>query len=240
MNFTKHSELPQKIEPCPIIEATFDIRYQPNYPSEATVGVVYKSIKDDFDHFDKLPILELPESIRTQDSNLQYKPHYKFTKGNYIFQVGPKTSSLSVITEYTGWDIFFEQIKYHMKKLLDLEIIKELERVALRYINFFDFNIYDKSNLSICLRNKSLTHNNSNLLIELEEDHVKNILRVSNNAIVDGLEGSVIDIDTMYNNNLINFFISPNDIISELHNKEKILFFSLLEGDFLKQLQPQY
>lgn len=110
----------------------------------------------------------------------------------------------------------------------------------MRYINFFDFNIYEKSNLSILLEEDDLSYKKSNILIEFDEDNVRNVLRMSNNASIKQSFGSVIDIDTIYTGDLANFLSSPEDIISELHEKEKILFFSLLEYNYLQTLNPEY
>ncbi|MDZ7758957.1 MAG: TIGR04255 family protein [Desulfovermiculus sp.] len=68
-------KIPKRIDPCPIVEALYEIRFEPNYPSDAIFGLIYKAMKQEFDSFEKLPILELPETIRSTDDVLEYKPY---------------------------------------------------------------------------------------------------------------------------------------------------------------------
>lgn len=233
-------KIPQKIDPCPIVESLCEIRFQPSYPSDAIFGLIYKSMKDDFDSFEKLPILDIPETIRSSDKQLEYKPYYKLTKENYLLQIGPKVFSFAVMNNYVGWDIFHKQIFKYIRRLLDLEIISNIERAALRYINFFEFNIYEESTLSIYIGKTNYKDKRSNLLMEIEEESVLNVLRLSNNANIKNRKGSAIDIDTIYNLDLSNFQNSFEKIINQLHFQEKKLFFSLLKEEYLENLNPQY
>ncbi|MDZ7758960.1 MAG: TIGR04255 family protein [Desulfovermiculus sp.] len=162
------------------------------------------------------------------------------TKGDYILKIGPKVFNFSVIDNYVGWDTFYEFIAKYTKTLFELEILDSIKRAALRYINFFDFNIYNKSTLSVSLNNNILTDHKSNLKVEISENKTLSVLRMSNNANMNQKSGSVIDIDCIYNSDLSSFSDNYLEIVDELHIEEKKLFFSLLQKDYLETLNPIY
>ncbi len=92
-------KLPLSINPCPIIEAIFEIRFESSFPGDAIVGIVYNRFKAEFQNVTQLPVLQLPAAIRTQDPNLKFSPHYKIENNNFIIQIGPNVFSLANIKE---------------------------------------------------------------------------------------------------------------------------------------------
>ena len=178
-------DIPTKITPCPIVEAIAELRFVTNLPDDAVFGVIYNKFHNEFGKPDKLPVLQLPEAIRSQDQNLIYTPHYKFHEDAYIMQVGPKVLSLANIKEYVGWDTFSDKIKETFEKLSDLEIVDRIERFGLRYINLFaDINIYEKSMLQIQLEDKNLSKNDNNLTIVMKTGDFASKLIMANKARV--------------------------------------------------------
>lgn len=237
-------KLPKKITPCPIVESIIEVRFESELPGEAILGIIYSALKGDFPNFDRLPILQIPEAIRSKDQNLMYAPHYKLSAGNYILQIGSKVFSLSNVNEYVGWEAFYEEIKRIFKKIYELKIIKETKRLGLRYINLFPgMNIYEKSDLRINLKEDRL-EKDVNLLINLPSNGFINTLRMVSGATVDVsgkvLSGSVIDIDTALSETKSDFYSNMKRIISGAHLEEKKLFFSLLKDEYIKTLNPEY
>lgn len=235
-------KLPLTIDPCPIIEAIFEIRFDSSLPGDAIFGVVYNQFKDEFQDVEQLPVLQLPAAIRAQDPNLKYTPHYKIKKDNFIIQIGPNVFSLTNLKEYCGWDIFSKKITETYQKLTDLEVIREQSRTALRYINILpDVNIFACSNLDIQLNEEKLGGRQINFTAEIPHSHGISNLKVINfaEAIFNNkaIKGSVIDIDTQVN---IEEFKTFTEAIECAHIAEKELFFNLLEYDFLSTLNPIY
>lgn len=238
-------DIPTKITPCPIVEAIAELRFVTNLPDDAVFGVIYNKFHDEFGKPENLPVLQLPEAIRSQDLNLKYAPHYKFHKGDYIMQVGPKVFSLANVKEYVGWDTFSDNIKETFEKLSSLEIVDKIERFGLRYINLFaDINIYEKSMLQIQLEDKNLFKNDNNLSIVMKTGDFASKLIMVNNAQVklqtpDKIaNGSIIDIDVSLERKIK--FENINELIENAHKEEKKLFFSLLNPAFLKTFDPKY
>src|SRR3990172_1532349 len=109
---TEADGLPKKISPCPIAEATVELRFSAAVLPDAVFGIIYREFTKDFPgKVEKLPILQLPEAIRAVDPKLMYQPHYKLVAGNLTFQIGPRMTSLSNSKEYIGWENFQSKLK---------------------------------------------------------------------------------------------------------------------------------
>ncbi len=143
-------KLPISINPCPIAEAIFEVRFESSYPRDAIFGTIYNQFKNEFQKVLQLPVLQLPAAIREQDPNLQFSPHYKLPAGKFTIQIGPNVFSLINNRQYCGWKLFSHKIIETYQRLSELEIIQKHNRTALRYINVFEgMNIFDRSTLKI-------------------------------------------------------------------------------------------
>ena len=161
------NKLPVSINPCPIIEAIFEIRFESSLPDDAIFGIIYNQFKDEFQQVKQLPVLQLPAAIRTQDPNLKFTPHYKIKKDNFIIQIGPIVFSLVNLKDYCGWDNFSKKIYDTYNNLLELKLINKHYRTALRYINVFpDINVFNKSNLKILLNDDLLINPDQTVMLE--------------------------------------------------------------------------
>jgi uncharacterized protein (TIGR04255 family) len=237
--------IPKKITPCPIAEAIFEIRFESNLPDDAIFGVIHNSFKKDYPQFTKLPILQLPEIIRANDPMLLHKPHYKLQKGNFLVQIGPKVFSLVNQREYSGWEVFAPKISEVFSKLSATEAVKSVMRIGLRYINVFErLDIYKNTNLKLFLRESPFEARQVDLAAEVMTENCASRVKMINSATIEvqgsKAQGSVIDIDVVYNKPCSDFFDNKARIIDILHNEEKRMFFDLLDDAFLKTLNPEY
>lgn len=236
------SKLPCSINPCPIIEAIFEIRFESSLPDDAIFGIVYNQFKDEFQQVEQLPVLQLPAAIRTQDPNLKFTPYYKIKKDDFIIQIGPRVFSFANLKDYCGWNKFSKKIYDTYNKLSELKLINKHYRTALRYINVFPgINIFSKSNLKILLNDDLFNNHKLNLSLEIPYEHGASNLKLINHAEVaienQVIKGSIIDIDT---NVEIDKFDNFQDAIECAHRAEKTLFFDLLGNEFLSSLNPVY
>lgn len=237
--------LPKKISPCPIVEAIVELRFSSAVLPDAIFGIIYQVFKDEFPgEPERLPILQLPEPIRSIDPALQYQPYYKLIGGNLIFQIGPRVTSLSNVKDYTGWETFSGRIKDAFSKVEKLKIIKSVERLGIRYINFFKLDIFDNINLRILMNDNRLNTLQTALKAEIQDDNFINILQIANKAQAtiqnEVITGSVIDIDTVSKDIGETFFGEMENLLEKGHNIEKKLFFSLLKKEFLSTLNPEF
>jgi uncharacterized protein (TIGR04255 family) len=232
--------LPININPCPILDALLEVRFSSKINSNAVFGLIYNVLQKDFEKVESLPILQLPDVVRVSDPNFKYKPHYRISNNNFVIQIGPDVLSISSFPKYLGWQAFSKTIFDVLQKVEKIGIISKIERIGLRYVNFFENNIFDKINLKVCISSDNIFYKNTVVRTEIEQGEFNSTLQIANNAINSGRLGSIIDIDTFSVVNLESFFDKKIDIVNNGHKKEKELFYSLLKEDFLNSLNPKY
>lgn len=237
-------KIPAEIDPCPISEAIMEVRFESNFSEAPIFGMIFSQIKEKFSETEPLPILEVPIHVRNQDPNLKFLPLYRIyskeTK-NFIIQIGPNVFSVIVTNEYSGWKSFKELIDFGLKALENSGVVKKITRLGLRYINFFHGNILHKSNLNISLSNDDLADFHSNIRLEIPEGLFLNKLSINVPAFKKDkdnlIKGSVIDIDTIREGDMPDFFSEKDAILEEIHNIEKKLFSRLLSEEYVKSLK---
>lgn len=236
--------IPKKISPCPIIEAVFEIKFETLIPSAAVFGLLYPHLFNQFQDIHELPILQIPESIRSQNPNLKYQPSYQLSDGDkFRIQIGANVVTVSNIGEYVGWDSFSEKIYFVLSHVLDSKIPSKIVRFGLRYISFFDLNIFEKINFELTLDKSPFSPEHLVIGSLIRRNDFQLNLQILNNASVPTEQriGSVVDIDTYIENpEIILFQNTYRSLVDNAHAEEKKLFFQLLNKDFLESFSPEY
>jgi len=236
---------PIKLNKAPIVDSICDIRFESSLPLDIVPGILFSAlhslgIKD----IQKLPILEMPESIRTADHNLLYAPYYHAKIGELTIQLGGRMIALSSPMPYIGWDVFRPKIRSIIEEVIKTGVVSQVKRVAIRTVNFFDVDILENSKFSV---DSPITFNNKQYHYTdyYEEDDLIIKTTIANKAIrqisaTANVEGSIIDIDSYIQAsieaNLDKMLIS----IDKAHTEGKNIFFDLLKTDFMKTLGPAY
>lgn len=237
-------KIPRKINPCPIIEAIVEIRFEANIPPDAVFGMIYNEFKTEYPKLEKLPILQLPEALRTNDPNLKYQPYYKLINQNYLMQIGPHVLSIININDYVGWNILSSKINDSFSKIEKLGIISKASRLGIRYINFFEVDIFENINLEFFLAGSPLVSEQITFRGTLRTGEFLSNLQILNkgNVSVKNVTkfGSIIDIDTYYQDEKDNIFSHLSELLELGHQEEKELFFKLLKEEFLQRFNPEY
>ena len=233
-------KLPKKIDPCPIIDAIIELQLESSVPSEAFFGLLYNRFGKDFPQLTKLPILQLPDVIRESDPSLLSKPHHKLSNDRLALQIGPRVLSISSHPKYVGWSDFSRTVYKILDDVNNLKVIKRFTRLGIRYLNFFEMNIFDQVTLQITMDNSPLKNSETTIRTIFESGDLKSKLNIGNDitVIVDKQKkrGSIIDIDVITDKGLENI----KDTIEKCHLEEKRIFFSLLKEDYERTLNPSY
>jgi uncharacterized protein (TIGR04255 family) len=238
-------KLPKEITPCPIVEALVELRFIPKLPDEAVYGLLYNELKGYYSKFEKLPILQIPEEIRKNDPSFTFKPLYKMTSNNYSLSIGHRVVTLGCNKSYIGWEDFFKRLETTVETIKSIGLTDKILRVGIRYINFFDLNIFDKINLNISKEGNQFNPEQLNIRAEVRSGNYRNTLQISDRVEIvrEGKvqSGSIIDIDTFIeHDDENNIYANLISLIKEGHQKEKELFFGLLKKDYLNSLDPKY
>lgn len=233
---------PKKLNKCPIAEAVIEIRYTTDYPSGAIFGLLFNEFKNDFPQVKKLPILNLPDVIRDNDTSLKYQPHYQLKSDYYLIQLGPNMVAINSIKTYVGWDDFADKIKRFLDSLEKCSLIKKTQRVGVRYINLFEQDVFDGINLKISLNEKDFSSLKRTLKSTFEKSDFFVTLNISNDINMDKKRecSSVFDIDVFKGTDDDFDKEKLLSLINDAHRIEKSVFFGFLKDDFLAVFDPQY
>jgi uncharacterized protein (TIGR04255 family) len=240
------TQLPISIDPCPIEESILEIRYSSDIPNDARFGMLYGAIGKLFESkLTALPILQIPEPIRSQDPSLKYKAHHQLQSKNYLLGIGPDVLTFSARRPYTGWNNWSEFFFPILKNAFETDVISKIERVGLRYINVFDDSILKNIKCEININNIILAEESTNLRTEIIDDDFTLVLQIGNSVSMmkenQLINCSAIDIDVLHNiKNTDAFLANYEEVINTAHIKEKNLFFSLLNEPFLNKFNPNY
>lgn len=236
--------IPSKVEKCPLIDAVVEIRFTSKLFPSAVFGIIYNEFKNDYPNVEKLPILQIPDQLREIDPNFKFKPHYKLFNEKFIVQIGSDVISISSTIPYVGWEEYSNYIFSFYERLFKIELNLTIIRLGVRYVNFFENDIFEKVNLSLSIGEFKHEYKNTHIRTEISENGFSNIVQIANNAkqIINGktIQGSVIDIDTFKDYSDNSFIIDFRIEVSKAHTVEKKLFFSLLKEDFILTLKPIY
>ncbi len=240
-------KIPKEISPCPIVEALVELRIQPSpeTPIDAVFGLVFEKLHSEFPKVVNLPAMNLPEQIREADPNLKYQAHHRLSNDIFSVSVGPRVLTFSCGSPYAGWESFSGVIFKSLDSLLAVEgLIDGVERIGVRFVNFFDSNLGEQINFKLTAPRLAVDGCQFHTTIIVPDSEFSNTIQLANKASVtvnkNKRDGSVVDIDT--------FCIDPSgklreDLYGRIergHDCEKKIFYSLLREDVLSSLNPVY
>jgi len=241
------TKLPVKLEHDTIIEAIFELRFETDLPSEAVFGMIYQIIFNIFGDlkYSQLPFSQLPEEIRNNDPQFRYQAFHRLLKDNLCFGVGARVISFSVLRNYIGWSEWRPKIIEIIDKLSEGQIIKSINRMSLRYLNFIERDIFPFINAEIKLIDETTNPSATALRSEIIEDEYLKIIQIANKvSLTNNINpiGSLIDIEIVSNKKISKVIFKDNfdSKLEQSHKLAKRLFFDILKKDFLNELGPVY
>lgn len=228
----------KSFKPCPITDAVFEIRFDGSLDKvEELFFQIYNVVKELFNDSDyiRLPVLDIPLDLRKNNKNFILTPHYHIKGRDYILRVAPCAISIGLVGEYSNWNDFSQFIF----SVIDKYLPSNIKRIGLRYISFFQNNIFDKTNIKLTINDNSLITGKNLIRYEFEEKLFKCILQISNIASLaintSQLQGSNLDIDVIYE--LIKEDTDLKEVINNAHTIMKDILGTILTTEFIKELQ---
>ena len=240
----KPDKLPTRINPCPILEAVLEIRFVTSQEWALLPGLLYAQIKDRYPASEKLPIASMPEEIFKHDAALTYSPRLRFIGKGFVIQFGPRVVSLLTQGDYPGWTRIQGELSWLLKRLELAAFIHEGERLGLRYIDFFDGDIFTQLALEVQSGGQAVTGVEMNFATVFRRDSLTARLVLNNGALVtrgDSVaSGSILDLDVWFDASGFDVFVDAFAKFEEAHRCNKEIFFGLLKAEFLDSLAPVY
>lgn len=240
----KLDRLPTRISPCPIVEAVLEVRFTTEEPWTLLPGLLSTMIRQKYGRTVPLPLAEIPEPVRREDANLVYQPLIQFVGNPFTIQLGPRVLSLVSNREYPGWTPVFEELRWLLGLVNQAGFISEGERLGLRYIDFFQLDLFRNLMLHVSSDGQSVDGTEMSLTTAFAKDGFSSKLIVANNVLVRSNErvakGSIFDLDLSLNASDFELFENGLDCFQKAHQVNKEVFFGLLRPDFLAGLNPEY
>jgi uncharacterized protein (TIGR04255 family) len=240
-------KLPKKISPDRIKNATIEVNYASKYPYEVLIGMIFNALDNTY-HYANRP------SNGQQLLPVPIAPVVLFYTDLVQVQLKPNSIVFNIIDKYIYWENYKPEIERTLRQIFESGVIDSYYRVGVRYISEYkNQDLGSLLNVSFALKpfpewqssNSSYSFNT-----EFKSDTFAVILNLNNNVLGITLEEiksgkqpspiSNIDIDIVRQDININDLTQLMQIVEDAHNKEKIVFFSLLNDDFLRTLNPEY
>lgn len=240
----KHERLPVRISPCPILNAVLELRFVTGKDWSLLPGLLFTQIEERYPKMEKLSVSELPEEILRNDPALIYTPRIRFIGKDFVIQFGPRVVSLLTKGEYPGWRRIQEELSWLLDRLKLAGFIHEGERLGMRYIDFFENDIFSRLVLNIQSDGQSVSGVDMNFATVFRRGDLTARLILNNGAMVTRgnqvVTGSILDLDVWLEASGFDIFGDAADRFEDAHRCNKEIFFGLLKTDFLDSLAPEY
>lgn len=240
------SRLPIKIEPCPIVEAVFELRFASAQTWATMPGLLYAHLRDRYNEQRQLPLAQVPEEIRRQEPAFANLPLMQFLGTNFLVQLGPRVMSLvTKPNAYPGWPTIESELRWVLERLSAAGIVEEGERLGVRYIDFFPLDLFPQLQLDLRVLGEPLKDEERQVTTVFRQGNLTLRLMVTNSAIVTSAageprRGSILDVDAWFGALDFDLFENGLQRFDSAHLAIKRLFFGLLRPDYLSKLNPTY
>jgi len=241
---------PRCLHKAPIVEFVWEVRFSSELTniSEVLPGLLYSKLRPS--HVSKLPHANLPPEVLLQDPNLRYIPTVRLDwEVPYIIQLGEHVISLNGQRPYSSWSDFKGKIEKVVQLLKEIDLIKEkeIERFSIKYINVLSSKNHAEFplNAQLKLGEHNLTQQTFHVRTDLREGDFLQIIQVISplkaELGTETLEGTLIDIDTIYDTKGSRDFLKrSSELLDDAHELNKKTFFDFLTENSLSELEPEY
>ena len=236
---------PKKLTPDPLVDSIVEIRIRSQHSFIPFVGTLFSLFREKF---------ELAEYSST-DSSITVTPQENGflinndNKSPFLIndeakiQLSESRLVFNCNGSYIGWQRFSSLIYEVLEVAFTNEIILDVNRVELRFINQFEgINVFSVLNKERFHREYG-THPLDYSFQYVDNDGQRIIIKL-NGSIIDvknGINISVVDISAIRDNFEEKTFGNVKDIVESLHKAEKEVFFGLIEENFMREhFNPTY
>lgn len=242
--------LPTKLKDDAIVEAICQIQFVSEDLPEVVIGRATDYWGKHGYVAERLPIADIPASIRQSDPNLRFQPTIQLREkqGSNLIRISEQAISFHVVGEkrYPGWQKYRTQLQSVVEALFSNMTNFAVTRIGLRYINaivqdrHFINDIHDLE-FEVCVGGKKLICPvNLNFNVPEGDEHIVTT-RLAHSSFVQGTlpakTSAVIDVEVSTTNE----FLSKNAgnvmmWIEKAHTFEKGAFFALIPNVIQQKL----
>lgn len=246
--------IPLELKVNPIIDAVIEIRFESSISfSDILPGVLLQTLGDEIGAVDRLPAADIPKQMRDHDQNLFYQPLVRIALGDYAILVGDRVVALACKIPYPGGSEFKEKAVEIFCQVLSLAIIKKVDRVSMKYVDFIEGDtlgdVIPYLNFSMSIGDNAVHEKNSfDVRLQIPEDDFLHLVQIIAPVEISvqarpQKKGLLIEVDTILiikDMNADSVRESFSGLIDSLHLANKNKFFSLLTSHALNKLEAKY
>jgi uncharacterized protein (TIGR04255 family) len=242
--------LPILIEPCPIVDATAELRFEAAVPPAVAVGLLYERVLIEFPKVSALPTIPFPDELRKSNPALMHQAQYRFESESFVVLIGPNVFAIGVNGRYTKWPIISRGFRAAFDLLRDTNIVGVPKRFGLKYMNFFPGNVFPNLNITLGIADAKITGEEIFLQATVLCQPFKILLQLATGTkitssvlpIDPNMLGTLLTLDCFKDQASLDseFLANISENLDLAHAEEKQLFFRLLKNEFLQKLNPQY
>lgn len=241
----RRDRLPARIDPCPILEAAFELRFTTHETWLVLPGLVKGLLEGRYPEQVVLPLDEMPEPVRKMIPGSVFLPHCQFRSDTFCINLGPQMIGLCIQPgKYPGWSAVQAELEWLLGKVLAAGFMDEGERLGVRYGDFFTIDIFQHIDLSIAVNQQDIGDDERQFTTVFKDGPMSIRLMLANSVVTptpDGpRQGSLLDVDVSFGALDFDLDNTVMERFVQAHAATKQLFFGLITEDFLKTLNPQY
>ena len=244
-------KIPRKLEIEPIIEAVWELRFEGDQAAGAALpGILFENLKSPQYNptIETFALASVPREVRDNNEQLRYAPTAVLRYGNYSIFIGDRSIAVGVVCPYPGWDFYEGEIGRVVKVAKESGLVKDPERVTIRYIDYFDASPGGGMallNLKLSVGNLESGFDELGVEVKTTEEDFECVIRIRNPAtVVIGKQtkrGLVTDVQvgwrTAENSEFWQYFPEKLRHAKKLCHER---FFGLLAPETLARHKPVY
>jgi uncharacterized protein (TIGR04255 family) len=242
-------KIPKKINPDHLKDTLVQILFNSATPPELVLGQFNIIMKDTLKFVAASPKkreVKVNESEGIILESLE-RGYFLDSLEEVKVDIGPNNLVFNMYKGYIGWEKFFPLISSTLTKLFESDLIKDINRIGLRYISQFDnTDLFDNINVNSSVNIPGNKLEATQIRNEYTDQNFRIILTLINRIklfqgnVNQDINSSVIDVDVIQLFSEMNNSRDALKAIDDGHYKQKVTFFSLLTPSFLETLNPEY
>lgn len=243
-------KVPSRLDKDPIVEATFEFRFQGKTNTVADVlhGAMYPALKARFPKIQRNPISAFATEF-LDDPQLRYQSRLILRGDNVMVHIGDRAVAITSLKPYLGWTKFRPLILEILQLVRDADVVKEGERISMRYTNLIVAETpreqFSRLNFKASLGRQpyNIQDNLTHVRTEVVGDEITTIIEIGANTVAKMPDGQVkgvgIAVDSIHAIPS-DFLANPGPHVAKIHEVDKNIFFNLITEQALNEMGPHW
>jgi uncharacterized protein (TIGR04255 family) len=234
---------PKKISPDLLKDSIVEIRFTTKLEQRLLIlGLLSRSLSDKgFKLMTSSGDSQKPKGGQITVNLLPTQP--TFYNDHITCKITPLGFMFNCKEKYIGWEKYKVEIASIINSVEEVGIVSSYYRVGLRYINTISSGlVFAKTSDNIKVTFKDFEIQNTNLKTEILQEEFKILVNIGDDYVIQTSQEkvSLFDIDVIHEKP--DGYASADElliVLDDCHTKEKQLFFTLLNENFVATLNPE-